>query len=238
MKITLLLNRCGHCKKLAPIWAEAATKLKGKVKVASVDCTVETALASQFEIKGYPTIKVFVPGSKSPQEYQGGRDTHSIVSFAEGLYEKYATPLEVHELVNEKLFDDNCRQKGICVIAFLPHILDSSAVERKKYIKTLTQVANAQRGLISLSWFWAEGAAHFDFEEKLGAGGSGYPAVVAVNVKKGFYASMRGAFTEDGLSSFIKGLSLGKEATSKVQSLPTLKTITPWDGKDGVPPTD
>ena len=30
---------CGHCKKLTPEWEEAATTLKGKVKVAKVDAT-------------------------------------------------------------------------------------------------------------------------------------------------------------------------------------------------------
>jgi protein disulfide-isomerase A6 len=229
---------CGHCKKLAPVWAEAAGQLKGKVKLGAVDCTVEQSLGSQYQIKGYPTIKVFLPGQKEPQDYQGGRDTHSIVSYAEGLFSKYSTPLEVVELVNEKLFDENCRQKGICVLAFLPNILDSSAVERNKYISVLKKVANAQKGALPLAWFWAEGGAQFDFEEKLDVGGSGYPAVVAVNIKKGFASSMRGAFTEDGLTSFIKGLASGREVTSKISSLPALKTTSPWDGKDGVPPSD
>ena len=32
---------CGHCKALEPEWNEAARKLKGKVKFAKVDATVE-----------------------------------------------------------------------------------------------------------------------------------------------------------------------------------------------------
>ena len=32
---------CGHCKALEPEWNEAATKMKGKVKFAKVDATVE-----------------------------------------------------------------------------------------------------------------------------------------------------------------------------------------------------
>ena len=38
---------CGHCKKLAPEWAKAATELKGKVKLGAVDATTETGLASK-----------------------------------------------------------------------------------------------------------------------------------------------------------------------------------------------
>lgn len=32
---------CGHCKKLEPEWNEAASKLKGQVKLGKVDATVE-----------------------------------------------------------------------------------------------------------------------------------------------------------------------------------------------------
>lgn len=50
---------CGHCKALEPEWNQAATTLKGKVKFAKVDATVETRLAGQYGIKGFPTIKYF-----------------------------------------------------------------------------------------------------------------------------------------------------------------------------------
>ena len=36
---------CGHCKALEPEWNAAATELKGKVKFAKVDATVEQKLA-------------------------------------------------------------------------------------------------------------------------------------------------------------------------------------------------
>lgn len=32
---------CGHCKRLAPEWKKAANRLKGKVTLGQVDCTVE-----------------------------------------------------------------------------------------------------------------------------------------------------------------------------------------------------
>ena len=42
--------RCGHCKHLAPDWAKAATELKGKVKVASVDATVHKQIGGRFQV--------------------------------------------------------------------------------------------------------------------------------------------------------------------------------------------
>ena len=50
---------CGHCQALEPHWNEAATKLKGKVRLGKVDATAEASLAQKYNVKGYPTIKVF-----------------------------------------------------------------------------------------------------------------------------------------------------------------------------------
>lgn len=56
---------CGHCKKLEPEWNQAASELKGKVKVAKVDSTVHQKISSKYGINGYPTIKIFAPGVKN-----------------------------------------------------------------------------------------------------------------------------------------------------------------------------
>jgi protein disulfide-isomerase A6 len=83
---------CGHCKNLAPEYEIAATNLKGLVKVGGVNCDDESAkeLCGVYEIKGFPTIKVFPAErttkrpAKTPSEYQGGRTAAAIVQFATG----------------------------------------------------------------------------------------------------------------------------------------------------------
>ena len=50
-------GRCGHCKNLAPHWASAATKLKGKVRLGALDATTETATAGRYQVSVVMTIK-------------------------------------------------------------------------------------------------------------------------------------------------------------------------------------
>lgn len=70
---------CGHCKNLAPKYEKAATELKGVAALAKVDCTAQEAICQRFDVRGYPTLKVFREGK--PSEYNGGREADAIVSF-------------------------------------------------------------------------------------------------------------------------------------------------------------
>ncbi len=58
---------CGHCKSLAPVYEELAQVYAGdpEVVIAKVDATdgANEQLGSQFEVKGFPTIKFFPAGT-------------------------------------------------------------------------------------------------------------------------------------------------------------------------------
>lgn len=69
-----MTGRCGHCKNLEPEWAKAATALKGVAKIAALDATVHQAAAAKYNVRGYPTIKVF-GGMARPNDDQASLQT-------------------------------------------------------------------------------------------------------------------------------------------------------------------
>ncbi|KAK9316687.1 thioredoxin-like protein [Lipomyces starkeyi] len=77
---------CGHCKNLRPQYTKAAKSLSGVAKVAAVRCDDQTnqSLCSRYDVRGYPTLKIFRPNGKVPsnpyvEDYQGGRTAKAIV---------------------------------------------------------------------------------------------------------------------------------------------------------------
>lgn len=74
---------CGHCRQLEPDYAEAAGKLKAEesaIRLAKVDAVEEKELAEEFEIKGFPTLKLFMDGDrKHPVDFLGKCTRRSVV---------------------------------------------------------------------------------------------------------------------------------------------------------------
>jgi len=53
---------CGHCKTLTPIFKRSADILKSfksPVVLGTCDATEEKDLGAKFDLKGYPTVKLF-----------------------------------------------------------------------------------------------------------------------------------------------------------------------------------
>ena len=231
---------CGHCQHLLPEWTNAATQLRGTIKIAKVDATVHTQLAQRYQIQGYPTIKIFSPGKgdkKKVEDYQGPRETAGIVEYALKRLERFGFVPETKQLINSKILKEECETRiGICIIIFLPHIADSSAKERNKYLDIIKKVRKSNSGK-PLYYLWAQGGDHFDFEDKLHLS-FGYPAVIAVNYKKKMYAICRSSFSKENLVGFISDLLNGKEQLRKLPDGIKIKKVDKWDGKDYVPPKE
>ncbi|KAK1291992.1 Protein disulfide isomerase-like 2-3 [Acorus calamus] len=208
------LFKCGHCKKLAPEWKKAANSLKEKVKLGHVDCDAEKSLMSRFNVQGFPTILVFGADKDSPFPYEGARSAPAIEAFALQQLETNTAPPEVTELTGPDVMEEKCASAAICFVAFLPDILDSKAEGRNNYV-------------------WTAAGKQPDLEKQVGVGGYGYPALVALNVKKGAYAPLRSAFEFDQVVEFVKEAGRGGKGNLPLENKPEIVQTEPWDGKDG-----
>jgi len=231
---------CGHCKNLKPHWDKAASELKGKVKLGAVDATVHQSLAQKYGIQGYPTIKYFPAGKKGdPEEYDGGRTASDIVRWALDRHEENISPPEVVQITSNDVWTSNCESKPLCVVAFLPHILDCQSKCRNEYLAMLTKMGDKFKKQ-GWGWLWSEGTAQPELEEALDVGGFGYPALTVVSSKKMKYSTLTGSFGHDGIHEFLRDLSYGKGRTNTVKGakLPAAKKVEAWDGKDGELPAE
>lgn len=76
---------CGHCKSIHPEWEKFAGSVKDIVRVGAIDADKYRDVASQFGVKGFPTIKFYKMGNKKgmkPSDYQGARTAGAIQSAA------------------------------------------------------------------------------------------------------------------------------------------------------------
>lgn len=73
---------CGHCKNLAPIYAElgAALKDNDKIEIAKMDATANDVPSSKFNVKGFPTL-YFVKGGTDVILYDGARTKDGFMKF-------------------------------------------------------------------------------------------------------------------------------------------------------------
>ncbi|XP_061780820.1 protein disulfide-isomerase A3 [Nerophis lumbriciformis] len=124
---------CGHCKRLAPEYEVAATRLKGLVALVKVDCTANSEICGKYGVNGYPTLKIFREGEVSGP-YEGPRTADGIVSFLK----KQAGPASV-ELKTEAEFEKFIADKDASVVGFFADHESAANTEYQKAASTLRE---------------------------------------------------------------------------------------------------
>ncbi len=198
---------CGHCKKLAPEWEKAASELSSQngIKLGAVDATVQTALAEQYGIKGFPTIKVFSKGGV--KDYNGARESDGIVQYALQALESSGAPVTLHQLVSNDVFGDSCLKSKLCAVLFVPHILDSGAAGRNKYLETFAEIAQDFRKM-PFSFAWSEATAQGELESVLSINGN-YPTLAVLSPDKKVFAVPKVSWSVKNIKAFLTGVLSG-----------------------------
>ncbi|KAJ8340306.1 hypothetical protein SKAU_G00349390 [Synaphobranchus kaupii] len=127
---------CGHCKRLAPEYEVAATRLKGIVSLAKVDCTANTNVCGKYGVSGYPTLKIFRDGEDSGG-YDGPRTADGIVSHLK----KQAGPASV-EIKTMAEFEKYVGNRDASVIGFFA---DGGSSAQQEFLKSANSLRESYR---------------------------------------------------------------------------------------------
>ncbi|XP_060756045.1 protein disulfide-isomerase TMX3-like [Neoarius graeffei] len=103
---------CGYCKKLEPIWYEVGAELKNSgspVRVGKMDATAYSGIASEYGVRGYPTIKLLK--GELAYNYKGPRTKDDIIEFAS----RVAGP-SVRSLPSRQMFEHILKRHNVLFV--------------------------------------------------------------------------------------------------------------------------
>jgi len=85
--VLIMKNACGHCVRFKPVYKEIAQKIGSIFPVTYIEAAdISPDLSSGLDFMGYPTIKFFNKNGTMVDEYNGPRDTQSILDAICKLY--------------------------------------------------------------------------------------------------------------------------------------------------------
>ncbi|XP_054722821.1 protein disulfide-isomerase A4-like [Uloborus diversus] len=215
---------CGHCKSLAPEYAQAATILKNEdppVPLAKVDATIETDLAQKYEVSGFPTLFIFKEGRKIL--YDGPRTAMGIVEYMKERSDpNWKPPPEaVLTLTSENFSSIVENEKLILVEFYAPWCghckqLAPEYERAAKVLKTLpTPIPLAK----------VDGTAEKDLAEKYDA--RGWPTLIIFREGKKY--EYNGPRDESGIISYMK-----EQAKPPSEEIRSVKLLENAIGKNDV----
>ena len=177
---------CGHCKNLAPIYSKLARRMKetiNGVPIAKVEATENQNLAQRFEIKGFPTLKLFKGGR--PIDYSGAREEEPMFEWIMKKTGPSSLPI-----ADASHFDDLMKER-INLVYFFPST-DKATKELYEAYAT---------GVEGISCFYSHDNA---LKQKLNAANGEYTLALLRSFDEGHKVmSQNSAIPTDKLKAFI-----------------------------------
>ncbi|KAI2649340.1 Protein disulfide-isomerase TMX3 [Labeo rohita] len=122
---------CGYCKKLEPIWQDVGAELTrsgSPVRVGKMDATAYSGMASEFGVRGYPTIKLLK--GEMAYNYKGPRTKDDIIEFAN----RVAGPA-VRSLPSRQMFEHVLKRHNVLFL-----YVGGESPLKEKYIEVASEL--------------------------------------------------------------------------------------------------
>ncbi|XP_044758222.1 protein disulfide-isomerase A6 homolog [Coccinella septempunctata] len=217
-------------KHMIPIWYDAAQNLKNKVNFGSVDVSNNPSLAKEYDVAGYPTGILLIQEATFYLHYNVHLNPDFITEWINNKMSEYDEDSLVNQLITQDRYE-KCLEKPLCIIVFLPHILDCRSKCRTNLLNTLTDVYDKYKGY-KWGWLWCESSSQGDLERSLDIDGFNIPTAVALNAKKMKYTTLRGPFDFLHMDDFLQDILMMKIPSSNLKKSIRIYATDLWDGKD------
>jgi len=212
---------CGHCKSLAPAFSAAATRLKEKgVFLGKVDATVEEALAKEYDIRGYPSLKFFKKGKA--YEYEGPRDEEGIVNYMEEKASPdWKAPPEAVLTLTQDNFDETVNNAEIILVEFYAPWCGHCKKLAPEYEKAAKELQKLDPPIPIAK---VDATVETTLASKYGI--TGYPTMKIF--RNGKISEFKGDRTKKGIVSYMKKQS-GNASQLKATAKAARETISNYD---------
>lgn len=129
---------CPWCQRLEPSWDAAMKEIHdkypesdGRIRLAKLDCTIDTDLCRKHQIAGFPSIRVYRKGKDDiyvqqrhvHESYVGDRTKEAIVKFAESLVPSAGMPHVYHPETQKLSAHAGCNLAGFVLVKKVPGTL-------------------------------------------------------------------------------------------------------------------
>lgn len=102
-------RRCGHCKKLAPIWTQLAAQVQHKLTIAEVNCEAYEGLCRAEGVPGFPQLVYYGGKGQGKVEYTSRRKLEQLRAFAEKVSGPCVALLLLHHPLDPFALAGRCK---------------------------------------------------------------------------------------------------------------------------------
>lgn len=135
---------CEYCKSFAPEYAKVAKELEeteSNIKVVKVDAIKETNITKDYEVRGYPTLKLFRNGKPAPNDLNGVRQFQNVIDWLK----KKTGPIAV-EIDNVNAAEKFIRSEAVTIIGFFT---DRESDEVETFLNAADTIDDYRFGITS-----------------------------------------------------------------------------------------